>query len=43
MYATRQHKESTGRMHHQPEKKRTAAVQIEDNRGRKMHRKLLKP
>lgn len=32
MYAARQHKESTGRMLHQPEKKRTQQFRLEDNR-----------
>lgn len=36
MYAARQHKEPTGRMLHQPEKKRTQQFRLEDNRGGKI-------
>jgi len=42
MYATRQHKESTGRMLHQPEKKRTQLFRLEDNRGRKIAQETVK-
>ena len=42
MYAARQHKESTGRMLHQPEKKRTQLFRLEDNRGRKIAQETVK-
>lgn len=42
MYAARQHKEPTGRMFHQPEKKRTQLFRLEDNRGRKIAQETVK-